>query len=370
VSLVLLEFAGAWGLPLVAGVVAGDLFAAEDRHGTWKTILTRSRSRDALFVAKVFAAATTTVALGLLLMISSTVAGALLAGAHPLTNLGGTPISAAHALALTVLSWLVALLPTLAYTSIAVLFSVLSRNGIVGVLSPLLVSLATQLLDLIGNGVTVHLLLPGSGFDGWHGLFGRPPFYGPLLVSILVDLGWIALALALSWRLLAGRDFAATTVTARTNGWFVALRVVVIATTTIIVLALACSIGPTGDTQARVRESVTQAFRTLTVRQQSLLGHPIPPTARISILPNCNRHATASVGPGDWSCTMNVYIIERHHLPLTLTPVEYDVSVAYNGCYKAASPPTFIGGQTIIDHATGRSIPNPLYIFYGCFNVL
>ena len=44
VSLVVLGFAGNWGFPIIAGVLAGDLFAAEDRHGTWKTILTRSRT--------------------------------------------------------------------------------------------------------------------------------------------------------------------------------------------------------------------------------------------------------------------------------------------------------------------------------------
>ena len=42
ISLVILGFAGSWGFPIIAGVLAGDLFSSEDRHGTWKTILTRS----------------------------------------------------------------------------------------------------------------------------------------------------------------------------------------------------------------------------------------------------------------------------------------------------------------------------------------
>ena len=46
------------------------------------------------------------------------------------------------------------------------------------------------------------------------------------------------------------------------------------------------------------------------------------------------------VGPGDWACTMNVYILlARGTQPLTDTPVAYDVSVQSNGCYKAQSPP-------------------------------
>src|ERR1700760_877382 len=34
ISLVILGFAGTWGFPIIAGVLAGDLFSSEDRHGT------------------------------------------------------------------------------------------------------------------------------------------------------------------------------------------------------------------------------------------------------------------------------------------------------------------------------------------------
>lgn len=42
--------------------------------------------------------------------------------------------------------------------SLAVLFSVVTRNGIVGVPGPILVALAMQLLELIGSGSWVHTL--------------------------------------------------------------------------------------------------------------------------------------------------------------------------------------------------------------------
>ena len=42
IPLVVLAFAGSWGFPVLAGVLAGDIFSAEDRYGTWKTVLTRS----------------------------------------------------------------------------------------------------------------------------------------------------------------------------------------------------------------------------------------------------------------------------------------------------------------------------------------
>ena len=45
IPMVVLGFAALWGFPVLASVVGGDLFSAEDRHGTWATVLTRSRSR-------------------------------------------------------------------------------------------------------------------------------------------------------------------------------------------------------------------------------------------------------------------------------------------------------------------------------------
>src|SRR5262249_45490872 len=43
--LVVLGFAALWVFPVLTSVVGGDVFSAEDRFGTWKTVLTRSRSR-------------------------------------------------------------------------------------------------------------------------------------------------------------------------------------------------------------------------------------------------------------------------------------------------------------------------------------
>jgi ABC-2 type transport system permease protein len=370
VSLVVLGFAANWGFPIVAGVLAGDLFACEDRLGTWPTILTRSRSLEDVFAGKVLAAGAFALGLAVLLSLSSLVAGVALVGVQPMLDLAGRELSAWHLLALVSLSWLISLLPVLAYTSLAILCSVASRNGIVGVLGPILVALLTQLLALLGNGVWIHLLLIGSGFDGWHGLFVAHPFFGPLVVSMLVCLLWIAGALAASWWILSRREFDAGESSRRRGGWQAPVRIVAASMAVVALLGLATNLGPAGVTAPRLSGSLGASFRRLIIVQQGELGHPIPAGAQYRIVPRCTRRSARPVGPGDWSCTMNVYILlARGTQPLTDTPVSYDVNVQSNGCYKAQSPPLTVG-QAVLHDTRGRTVVNPIVTIYGCFNVL
>ena len=370
VSLVVLGFSANWGFPLIAGVLAGDLFAAEDRQGTWKTLLGRSRTLSELFAGKTVTVMLFALALGALLALSSIVAGLALVGAHQLVDFGGRELAPGRLVVLVVLSWVICLLPLLAYTSLAILFSVATRNGIVGVLGPIVVALVTQLLDLIGKGIWVHLLLIGSAFDAWHGLFAPHMFLGPLAVSILVCLGWIGATLGASWMILDRRDFVPSSSAARA-GWRTPVRITASATALIAVLALACGWGPVGVTAPRLIAGFTPEFRRLTLLQQQLLGHPIPTGAHYRILPTCGGgRGTRQQGPGDWTCTMNVYVIlPGTAQPLTDTPVSYDLSVQDNGCYKASSPPAYVG-KALIRDTHGQMVVNPLVTIYGCINIL
>jgi ABC-2 type transport system permease protein len=365
ISLVVLGFAGNWGFPIIVGALAGDLFSSEDRYGTWKTILTRSCSREDVFVGKVLAAGTAGALVTLLLAASSLVAGSVLVGLHPFVDLSGQLTSTGQMLVLTIVSWAYCLLPALAYMSVAILVSVATRNGILGVLAPLVLALVTQLLDLIGRGVIVHTLLIGSGFDGWHGLFVAHPFLGPMAVSALVCLAWIAACLTGSWLLLRRRDFVTAT---SGPSWAVPLRTVALTIVVIGALALGSNLGPGSVSGYRVAASVGATFNNVTLLQQALIGRYAPASAHLRVLPNCNKRGAADEGPGDWLCTLYVYIPQPKSVPFQQTNVEYDVSVQYNGCWKASSPPSFIGGQTM-RNAAGRQVTNPLFVVYGCFNV-
>ncbi len=367
VALVLLAFAGNWGFPVIAGVVAGDLFAHEDRLGTWKTVLTRSCSRRELFAGKVLAAAVMVIAMAVLAAIASLAAGLVVTGDQALVGLGGTLISPAACLGLVLASWLACTAPLLAFTGLAVLFSVATRNGIMGVLGPLLVALMFQLLALIGKGTVVHLLLVSSAFDGWHGLFTAQPFYRPLVLGILVSAAWLAACLGAAWMILRRRDFAGPPV-ARRAGWVAPVRVAAGSAAVLALLAAASSWGPTAVTATRLRDAITPTFNNLTVLQQEQLGRRIPAGAHLTIVSSCGRRAGVGPGPGDWTCTLDVFIPQPGAIPFQQAPVTYDVSVQSNGCYKAEAPLSLVGQQTL-RAADGRIVVNPLFTFYGCFDI-
>jgi ABC-2 type transport system permease protein len=365
-SLVLLAFAGSWGFPIIAGVVAGDMFSSEDRYGTWKLVLTRSVTRRDLFLGKLIAAWLFSLGLLALTAVASLAAGVVLMGGHSLVSLSGTLLSPGKSLGLVLASWLLCAFPMLAFASLGILFSVATRNGIMGVIGPPLCSLAMQLLLLVGSGFVMHLLLVESAFNTWHPLFTTSPYFGQLLIGIAVSLVWASVCLGISWRLLRRRDFAGTPASKR-QGWLMPVRVSVALAAVVALLAVAGNWGPTGVTAARLRSSLAASFNSLTLLQQRELGRLVPAGARLNIVPSCSRRGSRPEGPGDWACTMTVYIPQAGAVPFQQTPVTYDVSVQSDGCYKAQSPPVFIGQQTM-KVPGGHSVVNPLYTIYGCFN--
>jgi ABC-2 type transport system permease protein len=366
-SLVLLAFAGSWGFPIIAGVVAGDMFSSEDRYGTWKLVLTRSCTRRDLFLGKLLAAVVFTVALLLLTMIASLVAGVLLVGDQSVVSLSGGLFSPTKSLGLVVASWLLCVFPTLAFVSLGILFSVATRNGIMGVIGPPLCALAMQLLLFVGSGIIMHLLLVSSAFNTWHALFTGHPYFGQLLIGIAVSIIWSAACLWISWRLLRRRDFAGIPASRR-QGWVIPVRASVALAAVIALLAVAGSWGPTGVTPSRLRHDFAASFNQLTILQQRELGRHVPAGAQLNIVPTCSRRGSTADGPGDWVCIMDVFIPQQTGAtPFNETPVEYDVSVTSDGCWKAQSPPIFVG-QQMMKVPGGRTVVNPLYTIYGCFN--
>jgi ABC-2 type transport system permease protein len=147
--LVMLGFAALYALPLLTSLVAGDIFAAEDRLGTWRHLLVAVRSPWRIFVSKALAALIVILLLVAGLLVSSVAGGLLTVGNRPLIGLDGHLLSAGDAAARVTLAWLCALAPTLALAAIGLLGSVLLGRSPMGLLLSALVALALQLAQML-----------------------------------------------------------------------------------------------------------------------------------------------------------------------------------------------------------------------------
>ncbi|MCU1688910.1 MAG: hypothetical protein JWN20_838, partial [Jatrophihabitantaceae bacterium] len=103
--LLILGFAAQWVFPLLTALVAGDIFASEDHHGTWKTVLTRSASRAQLFWAKTLAAMLFALSVLVLVAASTIVTSLIVVGRGQLIGLTGQLIPSGTALPLVIGSW-------------------------------------------------------------------------------------------------------------------------------------------------------------------------------------------------------------------------------------------------------------------------
>ena len=205
-SLLVLGFASQWVLPLLTAVVAGDVFASEDQHGTWKTVLTRSTSRSRLFWAKTVTACGFATLVLVLLAVSTIAASWVLVGHAPLIGLSGQTIPTGTALRLVAGSWATTLPAMLGFTCLAIFLSVWSRNPAVGIAAPVVLGMVMQLVGSLGGIEAARPLLLTTAFESWHGLLTQPRFTGPLLAGVLVCVLWGAVSLAAAFAMLRRRD--------------------------------------------------------------------------------------------------------------------------------------------------------------------
>jgi ABC-2 type transport system permease protein len=204
--LLMLAFAAQWVLPLLAAVVAGDIFANEDQHGTWKTILTRSVSRSQVFWAKTLTAVLFNVAALVVFAGSTIAASALIIGTQPLTGLTGQVIASGTALRLVLAAWATTVAPVLGFSALALLLSVKTRNPSLGVAAPVVLGFVMQLLSSVSGLDLLRRLLLTTPFESWHGLFTQHRFYGPLTTGLAVSAAWTVICLTLAYISLRRRD--------------------------------------------------------------------------------------------------------------------------------------------------------------------
>ncbi|MEY9964311.1 ABC-2 type transport system permease protein [Streptacidiphilus sp. MAP12-16] len=370
-SLVVLGVAGTWALPLVTSVVAGDVFASEDRLGTWRHLLIAVRSHRRIFAAKAIASVTVILLLVAGLATSSVVGGLLTEGDQPLVGLDGHLLTGGDAAGKVLLAWVCVLAPTLALAAIGLLGSVALGRSPMGLLLPMLAALGMQTAQMLPLPVAVRLALPGYAFISWNGLFTDPQQLGPLLIGVGVSLVWAVVATALAYLLFLRRDFTNLT-NDGTGRRVLALGVLPLAgvlAATAGVTAVATGAGGSGIDQDKVQRSVATAFAHLYPLQQAQMHQPPVTEAQLQTSATCTKSEGlgAQEGPGnDWRCTV-YWNVPGYNVTAQAV---YQLNVTPNGRYIAdGDGPVQVNGYFLIV-TQGRVVPNPLWQFDGNVDLL
>ncbi|BCY08684.1 ABC transporter permease [Actinoplanes sp. L3-i22] len=370
-SLVTLGFAGTWALPLLTSVVAGDVFAAEDRLGTWRHLLIAVRSPRRIFVAKTLASLTVILSLVAGLAVSSTAGGLLAVGDQPLIGLDGHLLGPADAAGTVLLAWLCVLAPTLALAGIGLLGSVTLGRSPMGLLLPALVALAFQLAQMLPLPVTVRMALPGYAFISWYGLFTRPYQLAPLLIGVAVSLLWSALATLLAYLIFVRRDFTGLGYEGGARRAVTAglLPIAGLLAVTVAVLATTTGATTSGIDQDKVQRSIATAFAHLYRLQTDQLNRPPVTEEQLRTTAACTRGGGRldPIGAGnDWRCVV------AWHLPGTEAAGQaiYQLDLTPDGRYMAdGDGPKEVNGYFLVRTPAGDA-PNPLWQFDGNVDLL
>jgi ABC-2 type transport system permease protein len=368
--LVLLGFSGSWALPLLTSLIAGDVFASEDRLGTWRHLLVAVRSPRRIFVSKALASLSVIVLLVIGLVVSATTSGVLVVGNRSLIGLDGHLLSPGDAAGKVLLAWACALAPTLALAAIGLLGSVALGRSPMGLLLPAVVALAMQIVQQLPVPVAIRYALPGYAFISWNGLFTSPAQLGPLLISIAVSLVWAVVATALAYFLFVRRDFTNSTHDGSGRLAITAglLPLVVLFGLTAGVLAPVTGVG-SGIDQDKVQRSVATAFAHLYRLQTKQLNRPDVTEQQLNTSAACTKGGdqVAAVGPGnDWRCVVSWHIPGVEAAGSAI----YQIDINPLGRYVAdGDGPKEVNGFFLVRTPAGDE-PNPLWQFDGNIELL
>jgi ABC-2 type transport system permease protein len=352
-------------------VVAGDVFASEDRLGTWRHLLVAVRSPRRIFAAKALAGLTVILLLVAGLVASSSAGGLVAVGDQPLVGLDGHLLTPADAAGKVLLAWVCVLAPTLALAAIGLLGSVALGRSPMGLLLPALVALAMQLAQMMPLPVAVRLALPGYAFIAWNGLFTSPAQLGPLLIGIVVSLLWAVTATAPAYVLFMRRDFTDVAYDGSGRGAVTAgvLPLVALAAVTVAVVGATTGATGSGIEQDKVQRSAATAFAHLYRLQTAQLNRPAVTEARLKVTASCDKGSVkvAAEGPGnDWRCVVS------WHLPGVdaVGTAVYQLDVTPDGRFMAdGDGPKEVNGYFLVRTPTGDA-PNPLWQFDGNVDLL
>jgi ABC-2 type transport system permease protein len=206
--LVGLLFSSIWLFPLITSLVAGDIVASEDNHGTLKTILTRSTERWQIFVAKFLAALSYAFVALVVFVAVGLIGGGLFWGFDPLTSLSGTQIATGRGITLIGAAALAYFVPMIAIAAIAFLLSTVTHNSAGAVVGTLILSFMMQLLAAISGLHFMRPYLLSEQFNAWQGLLREPTDWAPIVHAAWVSACYAVPALLWAFLAFMRRDVA------------------------------------------------------------------------------------------------------------------------------------------------------------------
>jgi ABC-2 type transport system permease protein len=369
--LVVLSFSCSWVLPLLTSLVAGDVFAAEDRLGTWRHLLVAVRSPRRIFAAKALASLTIIMLLAVGLATSGIAGGLAAAGNRPLVGLDGHLLASGSAAGAVLIAWASALAPTLAFAAVGLLGSVAFGRSPLGLVIPALLALVMQIAQLLPLPVVVRVALPSYAYIAWRGLFTDPAQIGPLVVGVAVSLVLAVAASALAYRLFMRRDFTDLAYDGSGRRVLVqaALPLAGLFAVIVAVIAGATSASASGIDKAKLDHSLATAFAHLYRMQTAELHRPAVTEAQLRTSASCDKGGALvhDVGPGnDWRCVVT------WRLPgaTAIGSAIYQLDVNPQGRYVAdGDGPQEVNGFFQVQTPSGNA-PNPLWQFDGTVDLL
>ena len=370
-SLVVLSFSCSWALPLLTALVAGDVFAAEDRLGTWRHLVMAVRSPRRIFVAKSLASTAVIVVMEAGLAISSIGGGIATVGAQGLVGLDGGSIDAGHSALLVLLAWACVGAASFVYAAVGLLGSVVLGRSPMGLLMPALLAFLLQSAQLLPMPAAVRLALPSQSFLAWRGLFTSPAQTGPLLVGLLVSIAWVVVATTLAYLLFVRRDFAdlaydGSGIRSLLVG---ALSLTALVGASIAVVAVATPATGSGIEKPKVEQSLATSFAHLYRLQLRELHRPDVTEKQLRTSGSCYRAGSQGndQGPGnDWRCVVSWHIPGATAVGTAI----YQLDVAAEGRYVAdGDGPREVNGYFHVRTPTGDT-PNPLWQIDGLVDLL
>jgi ABC-2 type transport system permease protein len=193
-------------LPLTVGVVSGDAVAGEAQAGTLRYLLTVPVSRARVLAVKYGALVAFALAASLLVATVGLVVGWALFPTGDVTLLSGTTISPLAAVwrAALVALYVAASLAGLAAIGLAV--STFTEVPVGAMATTVVLAITSQILDAIPQLSWLHPWLFSHQWLAFADLLRDPVPTGAIVDGLVLQAGWIAVALTIAWSRFTTRD--------------------------------------------------------------------------------------------------------------------------------------------------------------------